>query len=88
MDAMFDALDEFFTKMQEADCKFSIFPHNLSQYGLLKALPLVIDDPEIFPTVDDWLVYFQQAKMHFQGGDVLHHCAYRNNHTTGKNHEV
>jgi len=68
---MFNALDEFLTKMQEADCKFSVFPHNLSQYSLLEALPLVIDDLEILPTeVDDWLVYFPQAKLHFQGGNI------------------
>jgi len=41
-DAMFDALDEFLTKMQEADWKFSIFPHNLSQYGSLMALPPIL----------------------------------------------
>jgi len=70
-DAMFDALDEFLTKMQEADWKFSIFPHNLSQYGSLTALPPILDDPELLPLeVNDWLVYFLQAKPRFQGGDV------------------
>jgi len=70
-DTMFDALDEFITKMQEADYKFSIFPHNLSQYGSLESLPPIIDDPEVLPSeVDDWLVYFPQAKPRFQGGNV------------------
>jgi len=69
--AMFNALDEFLTKMQEADCKFLIFPHNLSQYGSLMALPPTLDDPEALPLeVDNWLVYFLQAKPRFQGGDI------------------
>jgi len=68
---MFDALDKFLTKMQEADRKFSIFLHNLSQYGSLEHLPLVIDNPECLPTkVNNWLVYFPQAKQRFQGGNV------------------
>jgi len=70
-DAMFNELDEFITKMQEADQKYSIFPHNLSQYGSLESLPPIIDDPEVLPSeVDDWLVYFPQAKPRFQGGNV------------------
>ncbi len=71
MDAMFDTLDEFLTKMQEADRKFMVFPHNPSQYGSLMSLPAVLDDPECLPTkVNNWLIYFPQAKPHFQGGDV------------------
>jgi len=31
-DAMFDVLDKFVTKMQEANQRFLIFPHNLLQY--------------------------------------------------------
>jgi len=31
----------------------------------------VLDDPECLPTeVNDWLVYFPQAKPHFQGSDM------------------
>jgi len=68
---MVDALGKFLTKMQEADCKFSIFLHNLSQYGSLTALPPTLDNPEALPSeVDNWLVYFLQAKPRFQGGDV------------------
>jgi len=63
---MFDALDKFLTKMQEADRKFSIFPHNLSQYGSLAALPPTLNNPERLPSeVDDWLVYFPQEKSRF-----------------------
>jgi len=41
------------------------------QYGSLESLPQVIDDPELIPTdVDNWLVYFPQAKPRFQGGNV------------------
>jgi len=70
-DAMFDALDKFLTKMQEADRKFTIFPHNLSQYGSTQALPPILNDPEALPSeVDNWLMYFLQAKPRFQGGDV------------------
>jgi len=66
MDAIFDALDEFLTKMQEVDRKFMVFLHNLSQYGSLNSLPQVIDNPEGLPTEsDDWLVYFPQAKSYF-----------------------
>jgi len=68
---MFHMLDEFLTKMQEADHKFLIFPHNLLQYGSLKSLPPIIDDPEVLLSeVDNWLVYFPQAKLRFQGSDV------------------
>jgi len=70
-DATFDALDEFMTKMKEADCRFTVFPHNLSKYRTLDNLPHSLDDPEDLPTkVDDWLVYFPQAKPHYNGGDV------------------
>jgi len=70
-DAMFDALDEFLTKMKEADRCFTVFPHNLSQYGSLNNLPRSIEDPDDLPMeVDDWLVYFPQAKPHFNGGNI------------------
>jgi len=70
-DAMFDALDKFLTKMKEADRCFTVFLHNLSHYGLLNNLPCSIEDPEDLPMeVDDWLVYFPQAKPRFNGGDV------------------
>jgi len=66
---MFDALDEFVTKMKEADRRFTVFPHNLSHYGTLDNLPHSIKDPEDLPTeVDDWLVYFPQAKPQYNGG--------------------
>jgi len=38
-DTMFNALDEFLTKMKEADRCFMVFPHNLSHYGSLNSLP-------------------------------------------------
>ncbi len=70
-DAMFDALDGFVTKMKEADRWFTVFPHNLSKYGTLENLPHIINDLENLPTeVDDWLVYFPQAKPRYNGGDV------------------
>jgi len=70
-DAMFDALDVFLTKMKEADRCFTVFPHNLSHYGSLNNLPHLIEDPDDLPTeVDDWLVYFLQAKPSFNGGNV------------------
>jgi len=68
---MFDALNKFLTKMQEADRKFTIFPHNLSQYSSTQVLPPILNNPEALPSkVDNWLVYFPQAKPRFQGGDV------------------
>ncbi len=68
---MFNTLDEFLTKMKEADRRFTVFPHNLSHYGLLNNLPHLIEDPEDLPTeVDNWLVYFPQAKPHFNGGNI------------------
>jgi len=71
MDTMFNALDEFVAKMQEANQRFLIFPHNLLQYRSLESLPQVINDPELIPTeVNDWLVYFPQAKPRFQGSNV------------------
>ncbi len=68
---MFDALDEFVTKMKEADCRFTVFLHNLSKYGTLDNLPHSLEDPEdLPPEVDDWLMYFPQAKPQYNGGDV------------------
>jgi len=68
---MFDVLDDFLTKMKEANCHFTVFPHNLSQYGTLDNLPHVIEELEDLRTeVDDWLVYFPQAKLRYNGGDV------------------
>jgi len=68
-DAMFDALDEFVTKMKEADRHFTVFLHNLSHYGTLDNLPHSIEDPDDLPTeVDNWLVYFPQAKPRYNGG--------------------
>jgi len=70
-DAMFDALDEFMTKMKEADRRFTIFLHNLSKYGTLDNLPHPLNDLEDLPMeVDDWLVYFPQAKPCYNGGDI------------------
>jgi len=70
-DAMFDALDEFLTKMKEADRRFAVFLHNISKYGTLANLPCLIEEPEDLPTeVDEWLEYFPQAKPCFYGGDV------------------
>jgi len=70
-DAMFDVLDNFLTKMKEADRWFTVFPHNLSKYGTLDNLPHILKDPEDLPMeVDNWLVYFPQAKPWYNGGDV------------------
>jgi len=68
---MFNALDEFLNKMQKAYRRFAIYLHNLLEYGTLATLPPALEDPDAFPTeVDEWLVYFLQAKPCFQGGDV------------------
>ena len=48
-----------------------MFPHNLSQYGTLENLLHVLKELEDLPTeVDEWLVYFPQAKPRYNGGDV------------------
>jgi len=71
MDAMFKALDDFLTKMKDVDQHFTVFPHNLSHYGILTSLPKLIDNPEDLPLeVNKWLIYFPQAKPRFQDGDV------------------
>jgi len=68
---MFNALDDFLMKMKEVDWRFTIFPHNLSKYGTLDNLPHVIEEMEDLPTeVDDWLIYFLQAKPRYNGGDI------------------
>jgi len=70
-DAMFNVLDNFLTKMKEVDFQFTIFPHNLSKYGTLDNLPHIIEELEDLPTeVNDWLVYFPQAKPRYNGGNV------------------
>jgi len=70
-DAMFDVLDKFLTKIEEADRRFTVFPHNISKYGTLANLPHSIEELEDLPTkVDEWLEYFPQAKPHFNGEDV------------------
>jgi len=48
-----------------------VFPHNLSQYGTLENLLHVLEEPEDLPTeVDEWLVYFPQAKPRYNGSDI------------------
>jgi len=37
--AMFNALDEFLTKVKAADQQFTVFPHNVSKYGTMDNLP-------------------------------------------------
>jgi len=62
---------QFLTTMKEADRCFTIFPHNLTQYGTLANLSQSIEDPEdLLTKVDNWLVYFPQAKPHFNRGDM------------------
>jgi len=86
---MFDALDEFLMKMQEASWKFSIFPYNLSLYGLLENVPLAIGDPETLPTeVDDMAGLLSSSKTPVPGGQCIYNNAYWNKHPIGKNHEV
>jgi len=64
MDMVFEAIDEFFTKMQEANKKFTVFPHNLSKYSTMDNMPKGINDPDSIPTkVEDWFNYFLQAKL-------------------------
>jgi len=71
MDVVFKAINEFFTKLQEADRKFTVFPRNLSKYGSLNSMPKVINDLDGIPTkVEDWLEYFPQAKPCFSRGDL------------------
>jgi len=68
---VFEAIDEFFTKVQEVDKKFTVFPHNLSKYSTMNNMPKVIDNPDSIPTkVEDWLDYFLQAKLQFLGGGL------------------
>jgi len=43
-DAMFNALDKFSTKMQEADFKFMVFLHNLIHYRSLDNISMTIND--------------------------------------------
>jgi len=63
MDAMFDALDEFLTKMQEADRKFTVFPHNLLQYAALNTLPLCCQQPGDPSNWSRWMVGVLPTKL-------------------------
>jgi len=57
--------------MKEAGHWFTVIPHNLSQYGTMENLPFLIKEPEDLPTeVDNWLMYFPQAKPRYNRGDV------------------
>jgi len=48
-----------------------VFPHNLSQYGMLDNLPHVLEEPEdLLTEVDNWLVYFPQAKPRYNSSNV------------------
>ncbi len=66
MKAGFEVLDEFFTKFQEADKKFTVFPHPISKYGTMSNMPKLINNPYSIPIkVEDWLDCFPQAKPGF-----------------------
>jgi len=69
--SMFNMLDDSLMKMKEADQQFTVFPHNLSKYGTLDNLPHSIKEPEdLLTEVDNWLIYFPQAKPRYNGGDI------------------
>jgi len=84
--AMFDAIDTFLTKMKEVDQRFTMFPHNLSQYRTLDNLPHAIEEPEDLPMeMDDWLTYFPQAKpRRYNRGDVYTTALIRSSIPLGK----
>ena len=85
MDMMFDVLDEFITKMKDANQCCMVFLHKPLHYGTLTNHPSMIEEPEYLSTkADKWSVYFPQAKPQFQGGDNSAHWMQL---PLGKNHE-
>jgi len=71
MAAVFDVLEEFVMTLVEEDPNFVVFPHNVSEYELVKELPPLIKTLDDLPSdIDKWLMYFPQAKLRVSGGDT------------------
>jgi len=55
----------------DKDPNFVVFPHNLSKYKLVEDLPPRIETLEDLPSnIDEWLMYFPQAKPRVSGSDM------------------
>jgi len=71
MAAVFDALEEFVTQLANEDPNFIVFLHNVSEYKSVDDLPPPIKTPDDLPgDIDEWLIYFPQAKPWLSGGDT------------------
>jgi len=71
MVAVYNALKEFVIQLAKEDPHFVVFPHNLSKYKLLEDLPLPIKTLDDLPdNINNWLMYFPQAKPCISGGDT------------------
>jgi len=69
--AVFDGLANFLEAAAKEDKQFIIFPYHLSDYSSLEDLPPVLNDVETLPDeVDDWLLYFSEARPCGHGGDI------------------
>jgi len=87
-DTMFNARDKFLTRMKEADWQFTVFPHNLSQYGTLANILSPIEEPEDLPTeVGDCFIYFSTGQAQVQWWRCLHNSPDWWQHATWQTNE-
>jgi len=71
MAAVFDALKDFIMKLANEDPNFVVFPHNVSKYESVEDLPPPIETLDDLPRdIDEWLLYFPQAKPRISSGDM------------------
>jgi len=71
MAAAYDTLKEFVIQLAKEDPHFMVFPHNLSEYELIKDLPPPIKTPDdLLDDIDNWLTHFLQAKPRISGGNT------------------
>jgi len=71
MAAVYNALEEFVTQFAEEDPHFLVFLTNLSKYELVEDLLAPLEMAEdLLEDIDEWLIYFLQAKPWISGGDM------------------
>jgi len=71
MAAIYNALEEFVMQMAEEDPHFVVFPYNFSDYKSMDdLLPPIKTMDDLLDDINEWLMYFSQAKSRISGGDT------------------
>jgi len=70
-EALYDRLVDFVAAMTDEDDRFAVLPYHLSSYQDTDDIPPPIDDPDLIPDeIDEWKMYFPDAKPWARGSDL------------------